>query len=262
VANDLSFKAVESIKANVLSNGVEHLVEASHNDASMAMYGRRRPKERLTVIDLDPYGSPTPFLDAAVQSVADGGLLCVTCTDMAVLCGNSPETCYAKYGAVSLKSKACHEMALRIVLQCMEAHANRYGRYLEPVLSLSIDFYCRIFARVRTGQKQCKRTTSKLGYVYQCTGCESVEVHPLGKVVQEEGNVKYKLATGPPVDKSCHHCGRPFHVGVSTRTCPSSHSFFLSRAPSGSAPSRIPPSSATCSSTWRTRRMSSAPSKG
>ena len=70
-------------------------------------------QDRFDVIDLDPYGSPTPFLDAAVQSVADGGMLCITATDMAVLCGNSPETCYTKYGAIALKSKSCHEMALR-----------------------------------------------------------------------------------------------------------------------------------------------------
>lgn len=35
------------------------------------------------VVDLDPYGSPSQFLDSAVQAVADGGLLCVTATDMA-----------------------------------------------------------------------------------------------------------------------------------------------------------------------------------
>jgi hypothetical protein len=43
------------------------------------------------------------------------GLLCVTATDMAVLCGNTPETCYTKYGAISLKTKSCHEFALRRV---------------------------------------------------------------------------------------------------------------------------------------------------
>lgn len=96
----------------------------------MIMYQNRKKGDRFGVVDLDPYGSPTPFLDGAVQAVSEGGLLCVTCTDLAVLAGNSPETCYAKYGAVSLKSKSCHEMALRIVLQCIEAHANRYGRYI------------------------------------------------------------------------------------------------------------------------------------
>ena len=62
----------------------------------MAMYLRRQPlSDRFAVIDLDPYGSPTPFLDAAVQSVADGGLLCVTCTDMAVLCGQYSSLCFS-----------------------------------------------------------------------------------------------------------------------------------------------------------------------
>ena len=98
-----------------------------------------------------------------------------------LLTGNAPETCYTKYGSVSLKSKCCHEMALRIVLQSIESHANRYGRYIEPLLSLSIDFYCRVFVRIRSGQKQCKSSTSKLGNVYQCTGCQSITVQPLGE---------------------------------------------------------------------------------
>ena len=49
---------------------------------------------------------------------------------MAVLCGNAAETCYTKYGSVSIRGKNCHEIALRIVLQCIESHANRYGRYI------------------------------------------------------------------------------------------------------------------------------------
>ncbi len=87
VANDISEKAVDSIRKNVEDNGVQDIVQVSHNDACMAMYSRRHFRDRFSMIDLDPYGSPTPFLDAAVQSVADDGLLCVTCTDMAVLCG-------------------------------------------------------------------------------------------------------------------------------------------------------------------------------
>ncbi|XP_011810329.1 PREDICTED: tRNA (guanine(26)-N(2))-dimethyltransferase [Colobus angolensis palliatus] len=80
------------------------------NTPSLLQLRHQRVSERFDVIDLDPYGSPTPFLDAAVQAVSEGGLLCVTCTDMAVLAGNSGETCYSKYGAMALKSRACHEM--------------------------------------------------------------------------------------------------------------------------------------------------------
>ena len=75
------------------------------------MYQNRQPpSSRYDVIDLDPYGSPAEFLDGAVQCVSDGGMLAITCTDMAVLCGNHSEACYAKYGSMPLKGKFCHEM--------------------------------------------------------------------------------------------------------------------------------------------------------
>ena len=46
----------------------------------------------MDVVDLDPYGTAAPFIDAAIQSVNDSGLLCVTCTDLPVLATtNYPE---------------------------------------------------------------------------------------------------------------------------------------------------------------------------
>lgn len=38
----------------------------------------------------------------------------VTCTDMATLCGNTPEACFNKYDSIPIRTKACHEM-VRIV---------------------------------------------------------------------------------------------------------------------------------------------------
>ena len=41
----------------------------------MLMYEHREPFSRqFDVIDLDPYGSPTKFLDSAVQAIGDGGI--------------------------------------------------------------------------------------------------------------------------------------------------------------------------------------------
>jgi tRNA (guanine26-N2/guanine27-N2)-dimethyltransferase len=56
------------------------------------MYNHRAEGSRVDVVDLDPYGTAAPFIDAAVQSVNDSGLLCVTCTDLSVLATtNYPE---------------------------------------------------------------------------------------------------------------------------------------------------------------------------
>lgn len=154
IANDFSAAAVESIQRNIEYNGVQDKVEASHGDAAMVMYQNRDISARYTVVDLDPYGSATPFLDAAVQATADGGLMAVTCTDLAVLCGAHSEACYAKYGSMSLRGKHCHEQALRIVLSSIETAANRYKRHIVPLLSVHMDFYVRMFVRVYTSAAQ------------------------------------------------------------------------------------------------------------
>ena len=38
------------------------------------MYNHRTEATRFDCIDLDPYGSAVPFLDAAIGAVADGGM--------------------------------------------------------------------------------------------------------------------------------------------------------------------------------------------
>lgn len=210
VANDLSDQAVKAIKDNIALNGVENLVRTNHGDASLLMY---TSKFKYDAIDLDPYGSPTRFLDSAVQSVKDNGLLLVTCTDMAVLAGNSPETCYTKYGSLSLRFPPCHEMALRIALQSIESHANRYGRYIQPLICVSVDFYIRLIVKVFSSQAKCKETTSKLSHVYMCIGCKSFLLHPLGVMTKRDGKPPlYTLPHAPDYHK-CEHCGSDTKIG-------------------------------------------------
>lgn len=94
VCNDIELDAMEAIKRNVKYNGLtEELVKPNHGDAMRVMYDCVGTDNKFDVIDLDPYGSAAPFVDGAVQAVAEGGLLCVTCTDLAILAGSMhPET--------------------------------------------------------------------------------------------------------------------------------------------------------------------------
>ncbi|XP_054635983.1 tRNA (guanine(26)-N(2))-dimethyltransferase [Dunckerocampus dactyliophorus] len=212
-ANDFSTKAAALIARNAQYNKVSELLQASCKDASMLMYEMRGRKDRYDVIDLDPYGSPAAFLDAAVQAVSEGGLLCVTCTDMAVLAGNSGETCYSKYGSVSIKAKYCHELALRIILHSLDQRANVYQRYIQPLLAISADFYIRVFVRVFTGQATVKNSASKQALVYNCVGCGSFHLQRMGRRTSNGKHMKYSAATGPPVGPACEHCGQRHQLG-------------------------------------------------
>jgi len=92
IANDIDDTAYEAIRRNIaLNDGVE--VDASMMDAVEIMMKHRTKQTQFHIVDLDPYGSASVLLDSAVQAVADGGMLCVTCTDGPVLGGNSPEVC-------------------------------------------------------------------------------------------------------------------------------------------------------------------------
>lgn len=217
-ANDISIQAVEAIKENVKRNKVEHMVSCSHDDAIILMHKMSR-SEKFDIVDIDPYGCPTRFLDGAVQTVADGGLLLVTATDMGMLCGNTPESCYVKYGSIPLKSKACHELALRILLRHVEVQATKYGRYTVPILSISADFYIRVFIQIFTSPVKCKLSSSKQSMVYQCTGCTSLTLQPLGilkpnPTEKNPNQMKFCIPVGPAVNSKCEHCNQGFHVRI------------------------------------------------
>ncbi len=126
----------------------------------------RKEKKHFEVVDLDPYGTAVPFLESALSALSDGGLLAVTFTDMAVLCARQPHVCFYKYGGAPIGKPYCHEMALRIVLRMISEMANRQHKYIEPLLSLTVDFYVRLFIRVKEGPKQCHESIAKYSHVY------------------------------------------------------------------------------------------------
>ena len=124
-------------------------------DAIDLMHGLRRDKNFCDVVDLDPYGTAIPFLEGAISSIANNGLLCVTFTDMAVLCARKPHVCFYKMGSAPLGKSYCHEMALRMVLYTISTMANKHGKVVEPLLSLTVDFYVRLFMRVKESPSGC-----------------------------------------------------------------------------------------------------------
>lgn len=219
VANDLLPEAIESIKRNVQFNGVENIVKPNLDDANVLMYRNKSENVKYHVIDLDPYGTVTPFVDAALQSIEENGLMLVTCTDLSVLAGNGyPEKCFALYGGVNMVShESTHESALRLVLNLLSQSAAKYKKTVEPLLCLSIDFYVRVFVKVKTSPIEVKNLQSKTMTTYHCSQCGSYHNQPLGRATERLNNkqkksIKYSVAQGPPVDSKCKFCGGTYHL--------------------------------------------------
>ncbi|KAF9564606.1 N2,N2-dimethylguanosine tRNA methyltransferase [Agrocybe pediades] len=233
IANDLSAGAVEAMKRNISINGFEEfdassaaskganpkqMVHINEGDACTLMYSHREEKNQVDVVDLDPYGTAAPFIDAAIQCVNNGGLLCVTCTDLSVLATtNYPEKCFSNYGGVPVKAEYCHESALRLLLHTLSTSASRYGRFIEPLLSLSIDFYVRVFIRIQTSPIEVKKALTKNSTFYICSTCQTHYEQPLGRVITKtsaNGNNNYifKTQAGPLIPSKCPECESTLHV--------------------------------------------------
>ncbi|KAA3672348.1 tRNA (guanine26-N2/guanine27-N2)-dimethyltransferase [Paragonimus westermani] len=210
IANDLDPKAVELIHANVILNSVSDHVSVTCGDAIALMHNHKEFSCRFNVIDIDPYGTASPYLDAAIQCLHDGGLLCVTSTDMAVLCGSTPGTSMGKYGGIAVKNGAIQETGIRMLLHAIQSAASRHSRVIEPLLSLSIDFYARVFVRIWTSAGSVKAIAAKHAICFTCTGCAAYHIQPLGRTVSNSR--RFAPAHGPPVGPHCAECGSEFNV--------------------------------------------------
>ena len=223
-ANDISTSATKSIKLNVQYNGLENLIHTTTGDALAHMHESASPHrpadQRLyQVIDLDPYGTAAPLFDAAVQALVDGGLLCVTCTDAGVFASTGyPEKTFSQYGGLPFKGPQSHEGGLRLILHAIATSAARHGIAIEPLLSLSIDFYARVFVRARRSPAEVKLLAGKTMIVYNCgEGCGSWSVQRMAQTKEKpakNGDILYKFsfAQGPPTSQMCEHCGFKMHL--------------------------------------------------
>ncbi len=129
------------------------------------------PKRRFNILDIDPFGSPAPFLDCALRAVENGGLLSATATDMAVLCGVYPRVSYRKYYGHSLNTEYCHEIGARLLLGAIAHNAIRLDLGITPVFVHRIYHYFRVYVIVHISSYFRDRTYSQIGYIHHCFKC-------------------------------------------------------------------------------------------
>jgi len=169
--NDINEKAYQLAKYNVKMNGLEKLVTVKNEDANLLLARHSAPRKRFDVIDIDPFGSPVPFLDSAIRALRDGGLLALTATDMAPLCGVHPKACIRKYSGKPLRTEYCHELAVRLLIGCLATTAAKHEMGIKVLFSHSTDHYIRVYAVLLHGAKNADKSLQNMGYILHCFNC-------------------------------------------------------------------------------------------
>jgi len=159
VANDIHPGSAEFVNANIFVNGLKNC-RASNKDLNILF-----SEETFGYVDVDPFGSPVPYIQAAIRGCRKNGILAITATDTAPLAGAHRAKCERRYQSRPIKGAMCHEMGLRILMCSIAKELAKFDRGMEPMLSFYADHYFRTYVRITEGAQNADRMLSKLIYV-------------------------------------------------------------------------------------------------
>ncbi|MEM3369714.1 MAG: tRNA (guanine(10)-N(2))-dimethyltransferase [Candidatus Micrarchaeia archaeon] len=193
----ITFVDGDQVACNTISKNIElntlkeKLISTNvvNDDINHHLY---RGGMKYNFIELDPFGSPVPFIRAALLNLraSKKGFLSVTATDTAVLCGAHPRACIINYGSKPMQSSICHEVGLRILIGNVVKTAAPLHLGIKPVFSLSKRHYMKVILRVEKSAKSAYDSMLQLGFVSLCQKCGDI-----------------RTFDRPNIDKKCELCG-------------------------------------------------------
>jgi tRNA (guanine26-N2/guanine27-N2)-dimethyltransferase len=173
--NDINSKALDFAKKSAKMNEVEYRCIFSRNEVCSFLVSRMQDvvseRERFDFVDVDPFGSPSEYIDCALRSVTDGGLISLTATDSAVLCGVYPKVALRKYLGLALRTEYSHEIAMRLLFGLVSQSAMRMETGIVPIFSHHDMHYFRIYASVKVGNSFSKQNEKNIGFILHCFKC-------------------------------------------------------------------------------------------
>ncbi len=185
---DFNSKALRLAEKAAALNGVKRKCEFSITETCSYLYSRFGRDQKFDYVDVDPFGTPVRQLQAALSSTDDDGILSITATDTAVLCGVYPKVSLRRYGAYPLNNNFHHETAVRILIGALARLGGPLDTGIESLVAHSTRHYLRAFVRVKVGASKADSALGRLGYVARCRACGH-------------------LSQSPDILQSCDKCG-------------------------------------------------------
>jgi tRNA (guanine26-N2/guanine27-N2)-dimethyltransferase len=185
--NDANPSAIQAARKAAELNGVSSKCRFSVDEVCKFLLKGNEKEERFGIVDLDPFGTPARHIDCVLRAALDGGLVSITATDTAVLCGIYPEVCLRRYYGRPLNNSYGNETAIRLLTSLIALTASRLELAIKPIFAHATMHYLRVYARVAVSSSEANDVYASLGYVRHCFNCG----HRL--VINEHENAKCSL---------------------------------------------------------------------
>ena len=192
ILNDVNPKALEIAQESFSINKLKNY-ETSENEACRFFSLHSKKNSRGSIVDVDPFGSPSKFIDCAIRATMHGGLMSVTATDLQVLHGLFNKAAKRRYHGIPIKTKFSNEIAIRLILGCINSIANRLDITMVPLFIDNDMHYYRAYIKILTKPDQ----DEKLGYISYCKHCGARNVENM--IVSKCDNCNNNLQVGGPL---------------------------------------------------------------
>ncbi|MCL1979232.1 MAG: tRNA (guanine(10)-N(2))-dimethyltransferase [Methanomassiliicoccaceae archaeon] len=159
-SNDVDPKAKPYIEHNIALNSLSNCVP-SNMDLHVLF-----SDSSFDYVDIDPFGTPVPFIHSAIRGCRKKGMIAITATDTAPLAGAQAGKCRRRYQSEPIRGYMCHEGGLRILLSAMAKELAKFDRGMRPLLSFYADHYFRIYVQVEEGARPTDRTLEQIGFMH------------------------------------------------------------------------------------------------
>jgi tRNA (guanine26-N2/guanine27-N2)-dimethyltransferase len=191
IGNDINSEALKIAQNSAALNKISNF-EVSENEVCH-FFGKYSKKEkRGSIVDVDPFGSPVKYFDCAIRATMHNGLLSVTATDLQVLHGLAKNACKRKYHGTPIKTEYSNEIAIRLILGCLDTVARRLDVQISPQFVENDMHYYRIYVKILNRVDQYEHQ----GYITHCRSCGNRNCITDQKKICEVCNSQLEIA-GP-----------------------------------------------------------------
>ncbi len=128
---------------------------------------------RYDWVDLDPFGTPSPFLVWSLSLVRPGGYLYITSTDTATLSGKRRGEDVRLYGVALRPWETYAEVGARALLYSVWSAANSLNLHVRPLFLYYEGYAHRLLVRVEE-----RRRAEGIGFLHRCKVCGTYTASP------------------------------------------------------------------------------------
>jgi len=192
ILNDINPQALQIAKESFAENKLKNF-EISENETCRFFSLHSQKNCRGSIVDIDPFGSPSKYIDCAIRATMHGGMLSLTATDLQVLHGLFNKAARRRYHGLPIKTKFSNEIAIRLILGTVNIIADRLDISMIPLFIDNDMHYYRAYIKLLTKPDQ----TEKSGYITYCEKCGFRNVE--NTIINECENCNSSLKVAGPL---------------------------------------------------------------